>query len=59
MKKKKETILTNEEKKSYEKQKKCQMSKKKTVENFNYTIKLEIIAIIQENIERQLIIFVI
>ena len=51
MKKKKEIILTNEEKKSYEKQRKCQMSMNKTVESFNYTIKLEIIAIIQENIE--------
>ena len=59
MKKKKEIILTNEEKKSYEKQRKCQMSMNKTVESFNYTIKLEIIAIIQENIEGQLIIFVI
>ena len=59
MKKKKEIILTNEEKKYYEKQRKCQMSMNKTVESFNYTIKLEIIAIIQENIEGQLIIFVI
>ena len=54
--KKKEIILTNEEKKSYESKKNVICAKKNfvlmkiTVENFNYTVKSEIIAIIQENI---------
>ena len=63
--KKKEIMLINEEKKSYEKQKNFLYAKKNFVlikimkKNLNHTIKLEIIVIIQENIEELLIVFVI
>ena len=62
---KKEIILIIEEKGSYEKQKNCHICEKEfvlikiTMENLNHIIKSEIIPIIQENIEGQLIIFVI
>ena len=62
---KKEIILIIEEKESYEKQKIVIYAKKNfvlikiTMENLNHIIKSEIIPIIQENIEGQLIIFVI
>ena len=62
---KKEIILIIEEKESYEKQKIVIYAKKNfvlikiTMENLNHIIKSEIIPIIQEDIEGQLIIFVI
>ena len=57
MKKKEIIPLTNEVKKSYEKQKVCYICEKEfcidknNEKEFNHTIKLEIIVIIQENIE--------
>ena len=62
---KKEIILIIEEKESYESKKIAIYAKKNfvlikiTMENLNHIIKSEIIPIIQENIEGQLIIFVI
>ena len=62
--KKKEIILTNEEKESHEKQIICYIYKKKFVlirimkKNLNYTAKSEIMIIIQKNIEELLIVFV-
>ena len=63
---KKEMIpLTNEEKKYYKSKKIVVYAKKNLVlikimkKNLNYTIKSEIMTIIQENLEEQLIIFVI
>ena len=56
--------LTDNENRSYEKQKKCHICKKEFVMikmkkiNLNYTKKLEFIVIIQENLEEQLIAFV-
>ena len=63
--KKKMIPLTNKETESHEKQKVCYICKKNLVPirmikmNLNYTIKPEIIVIIQENLEMLLIIFVI
>ena len=63
--KKKEIMLINEEKKSYEKQKICLYAKKNFVlikimkKNLNHTVKSETMTIIQENIEKLLIVFVI
>ena len=63
--KKKEIILTNEGKQSYEKQKICYICEKEfsTIKimkkNLNYTIKSEIMAITQENLEELPIVFVI
>ena len=63
--KKKEILLTNEEKESYENQKFVIYTKKVFVlieimkTNINYIIKSEIMIIIQENIEELLIVFAI
>ena len=57
--------LTNKEKKSYENKKFVTYTKKNFVQikmikvNLNYTKKLEIIVILQENLEELLIVFVI
>ena len=65
MKKKEMIPLTNKEKRFYEKQKVCIYAKKYFVQikkikvNSNYTKKLEIIVITQENLEELFIVFVI